>query len=123
QELVALSMTARERAIWIHEHADEIAQAGEWVRRVWVILYYLYSLRLPFTASELCQLIGTLDARPPVARMVEYFHDHGLTTGALYGTAELARGLPRRHRQRIRSCGCPKRAAIARHDALARRMG
>lgn len=79
QELVALSMTACERVLWIREHADEIAQATEWARRVWTICYHLYSLRLPFTASEMCQLIDTPHAEPPVGRVVEYFHEHGLT--------------------------------------------
>jgi len=83
ERMVALALTAFDRAAWIDEHQSELAQAGEWTRRVANVLYHLYALRLPFSTPDICRLVrGRNGAAPPVGRVAEYFATHDLTPEA-----------------------------------------
>jgi len=80
QELVDLALTAFDRAVWIGEHAHELAHTDAWRGRLANILYHLYGLRLPFSAADVCRLIGGRNGTaPPVGCLVEYGAARDLT--------------------------------------------
>ena len=68
EEMIALTFAAVERTVSNGELDEHSAAATGWRWRPISILYHLYALGLPFTASEICRLIDSRHgAAPPSA--------------------------------------------------------
>ena len=55
KEMIVLTLAAVECLIANGELGEESAKTTEWRWCLTSVLYHLYSLRLPFTASEMCR--------------------------------------------------------------------
>jgi hypothetical protein len=81
--MISLTLAAAERVIANGELGEESAKTTEWRWRLISVLYHLYALQLPFTASEMCRLIDSgHGSAPPISRLVEYFRSHDLSPEA-----------------------------------------